>query len=382
MKIQDIITNKGLRYIVLDDNYDEILPVNKYLKYLDAKEKSPYTIKSYAYHLKIYCKYLSSNNMDVCSIFSQENGYLDILVDYINWLKIKNHSSKIEYFDKIRNERKSKTINYMMIPVMGMYEYLSNNNEVPKVSFTKEVLNPNPSYKGFLYETTNKGKSRINILKLKEIKDESFKFVTRKQYFELYNACRNNRNKLILALMFECGLRLGETIGLFVEDCEPWNAKINIVHRENLANNARVKNKSEGIIFMPDYVVELMVDYLTTDLADIETEFLFVNLHGKNYGKPLQPNTVEKLFKVLSKKTGIKVHPHMLRHGFATERYESGEDIITIKELLRHSSINSTIIYTHVRNDKKRESTEKFYENKNETTEYLKSLIEESICDR
>ncbi|AYD39582.1 hypothetical protein D4Z93_03105 [Clostridium fermenticellae] len=382
MKVQDIITDRGKMYIILDDNYDEILQANKYLKYLDIRDRSPYTLKSYAYHLKIYCEYLKSNNMDVCSIFSQKKGYLDILVDYMNWLKIKNHDCKIEYIDETKNQRKNKTINVMMIPVVGMYEYLSRNNEIPRVHFTKEVLNINPSYKGFLYETTYKGKSNINILKLKEIKDEDVEFVTRKQYFQLYYACNNTRDKLILALMFECGLRLGETLGLFIEDCEPWDAKINIVYRENLENNVRVKNKSEGIIYMPDYVVELMIEYLTTDLADIQTEFLFVNLYGQNYGRPMKENTVEKLFKRLERKTGIKVHPHMLRHGFATERYEAGEDIIDIKEMLRHKSIRSSIIYTHVTNNKKRKLTEKFYKSKNETTEYLKCLVDEAIYDK
>ena len=66
--------------------------------------------------------------------------------------------------------------------------------------------------------------------------------------------------------------------------------------------------------------------------------------YGNNKGNPLKDSTIEQLFIRLSKKTGIKVHPHMLRHGFAQEKLEAGWQLEQIQAYLRHNP-TSTEIY-------------------------------------
>ncbi|PAK53421.1 tyrosine-type recombinase/integrase [Paenibacillus sp. 7541] len=376
MKVQTIQTGTGKRYIVLDNNYKVIEPVLKYLKYLDSLEKSPYTLKTYAHFLKIFCEYLEEKRLTVYSIFDAKQGVIEILVDYIGWLKGSNTQSNIKAFQRNRKTRSNATINNMMVAVQGMYTFLANNKEIPKVEFYREKMKTITSYKGFLHETTKKSTIRENILKLKTVQDESYEFITREQYNSLFRACNNRRDKLIIALMFECGLRIGEVIGLHIEDCKPQDGSIYIRHRDNLPNDARVKNHSEGVAFMPDYVISLLIDYLTEDILNISNDMLFVNLYRGNIGEAIKVNTVEDLFKRLSLKSGIKVHPHMLRHGFATERKKSGMDMISLKELLRHDQIQSTMIYTHVTNEEKRDMAIEFYESKQESAEYMKRFTQ------
>ncbi|REE84571.1 integrase/recombinase XerD [Paenibacillus taihuensis] len=377
MKVQTIQTGTGKRYIVLDNNYKVIEPVLKYLKYLDSLERSPYTLKTYAHFLKIYCEFLEKNRLTVYSIFEAKQGAIEILVDYIGWLKGNNTQSNIKVFRRNRKTRSNATINNMLVAVQGMYTFLANNKEIPKVEFYKEKMGTIKSYKGFLHETTKKSTTRENILKLKTVQDESYEFITREQYNILYKACNNRRDKLIIALMFECGLRIGEVIGLHIEDCKPQDGSIYITHRENLPNDARVKNHSEGVAFMPDYVISLLIDYLTEDILDVHNDMLFVNLYRGNIGEAIKVNTVEDLFKRLSLISGIKVNPHMLRHGFATERKKSGLDLMSLKELLRHNLIQSTMIYTHVTNEDKRDMAIEFYESKQESAEYMKRFTQE-----
>jgi len=377
MKVQTIKTEIGERYIVLDSNYQIVGPIFRYLKYLDSLDKSPYTLKTYAHFLKIYCEFLEENELTIYSIFSAPKGYIDILVDYIGWLKNKTRQLNITDINPKKNTRSNATINNMMGAVEGMYTFLAANKDVPEVNFYKEKLRTFVNYKSFLYETTKKATRRENILKLRMIQDESYEFITRKQYFDLFKACNNRRDQLILALMFECGLRIGEVIGLHIEDCKPQDGSLQIRQRDNLPNNARVKYRSEGMVFMPGYVVDLLIDYLIEDVVNISNDMLFVNLYHGNLGESLQANTVEKLFQRLSKKTGIKVHPHMLRHGFATERRNSGIALIDLKEQMRHKQLQSTLIYTHVTNDQKREIANKFYSIKQESAVYMKKFFEE-----
>ena len=381
MKVQKIQTEKGKRYIVLDKDFKVIEPVLKYVKYLDSLDKAPDTLKNYARFLKIYCEFLEENGLTVYSIFSTKRGYIEILVDYIGWLKKSSSQSYIKNSDSKSNMRKNVTINIMMMPVLGMYTFLAANNDVPEVNFYREKMRSITNYKSFLYETTKKSTIRESILKLKTVKDESYEFVTREQFITLFEACNNRRDKLILALMFECGLRIGEVIGLHIEDCKPQNGSIYITHRENLSNDARVKCHSEGVAFMPDYVVNLMIDYLTEDVLDIQNDMLFVNLYRGDIGQAIKANTVEDLFKRLSLKSGLNVHPHMLRHGFATERKRYGMDIIDIKELMRHKLLQSTMIYTHVTNEQKWEVAKEFYSARQESAEYMKRFVQEESHD-
>lgn len=382
MKVQTIQTERGKRYIVLDNNYKVIEPVLKYLKYMDSLEKSPNTLKTYAHFLKIYCEFLEGNRLTVYSIFETKQGILEILVDYIGWLKGNNTQSNSKIVRCKRKTRSNATINNMIVAVQGMYTFLANNKEIPKVEFYREKMKSITSYKSFLHETTKKSTIRENILKLKTVRDESYEFITRKQYNILFRACNNRRDKLIIALMFECGLRIGEVIGLHIEDCKPQDGSIYIRQRENLPNDARVKNHSEGVVFMPDYVVSLLIDYLTEDVLDVQNDMLFVNLYRGNIGEAIKVNTVGDLFKRLSLKVAINVHPHMLRHGFATERKRAGMDMISLKEQMRHKLIQSTMIYTHVTNEEKRDIAIEFYESKQKSAEYMRRFTQEVTDDR
>lgn len=366
IKVQEINTPKGIRYIVLDSEYKVIEPIKRYLKFLDNVGKSPNTIKNYAFHLKTYCEYLKEINIGLYDINTVEGkGPLEILSDYIVWLQYPElFRCNVISIVPIEEKRGNKTVNLMINTVLGFYDYLAKNNELPEVDVYKLQRN-NSQFKSFLYELiNNKQKIKKSLLK-KKVTDKPLEYITREQYNKIFQLCYSIRDKIIVSLMFEGGLRLSEVLGLHIEDIEIWNSKVNIVPRENLENGARVKNQAKGSIFMPDYVMDLLLEYITKDLEEYDTNFLFVNLNGKNKGKPMKAITVQKLFERFSKSLNLSLHPHLCRHGYATERLEAGWELIDIMDTLRHKQLNSTSVYTHFAEQFKKDKVREFYEIRN-----------------
>lgn len=360
MKIQEIETSKGTRWIILDDNYEVIEPVKDYLKYLDNLGRSPNTLKNYAYHLKTYFEYLNVLDMKFNEIASnKEKSALEILADFMGWLE------NPHYFENVLNlslkVRSDITINIITDTVVNFYDFLAKKGTVLGLDIYSNKRNF-IQFKSFLYEMVDKKRVvKKSLLKKRINKTEKTEFVTRNEFVQLLDYCNLVRDKLLLSLLFEGGLRIGEALGIFIEDIEMWNSKINLVSRENLDNGARIKNNAEGYVLLPDYTMDLLQTYILDDLEKFDTNYLFVNLNGKNKGSALKVSTVEKLFERLSTKIGFKVTPHMLRHGRGTELHEAGWNKSEIKELLRHRSATSTDRYIHITEERMREALEMRY---------------------
>lgn len=153
-----------------------------------------------------------------------------------------------------------------------------------------------------------------------------------------------DRDQAILELMFSSGLRASEVISLTLQS-------INM--RERLI---RVfgKGKKERIVpftrtardALNEYILNSRPNLLAKRKQASDTNILFLN----NYGNKLTDRGLEYIMNEIEKKTGvfIKLHPHKLRHSFATHLLSQGADLRTIQELLGHESIGTTSIYTHV----------------------------------
>lgn len=161
------------------------------------------------------------------------------------------------------------------------------------------------------------------------------------------------RNKAILELMYATGLRVSELINLKVNDID-----LNMAILKTIG-----KGSKERIIPLGDYALNYLKIYINEyrsllikkDLND----YLFLNNHGNKL-------TRQGLFKILNKlarEQDIKteISPHTLRHSFATHLLSGGADLRSIQELLGHSDISTTQIYTHISNQKLNEDYHKFH---------------------
>ncbi|OCB00131.1 tyrosine-type recombinase/integrase [Clostridium beijerinckii] len=360
MYVQKIITKDNkIRYILLDDNYEIVECVRNYLKYLDSKRLSLNTLKNYTYHLKLYFEYL--NNIQISYDFiAKENKELDILSGFVTWLsKLEGKVLYTQYSER-PERRTASTINTILSAVLSFYEYLSRTGQVRPLNVYKD--GGLSSFKGFLYEMGTRRKTyATSILRIKE-NNKKIETISRDEFEILVNRCNYMRDKLLLSLLFETGLRLGEALGLRKSDFVIWDNKIKVVARDNVENLVSVKNKSEGEIIIPKYLVQLYCEYLEFEYIENKNEYIFVNLKGANKGKAMKQITVQKLFYRLSQECNIKVTPHKLRHSHATELIEvGGWDPIDVKERLRHRQIQTTInTYVHLSDNYKKEKFNEF----------------------
>ena len=145
------------------------------------------------------------------------------------------------------------------------------------------------------------------------------------------------RNKAMLELMYSSGLRVSELINLTVNDIDLENSLVRIFG----------KGSKERMVPLNDYAIEALSNYL------------FLNNHGNKM-------TRQGFFKILqkiAKEKNIKseLSPHTLRHSFATHLLKHGADLRSIQELLGHSDISTTQIYTHITSERLQKNYEEFH---------------------
>ena len=146
------------------------------------------------------------------------------------------------------------------------------------------------------------------------------------------------RDKLIIELLYTTGIRRAELVGLKLVNLD--------LHQSNM--RVLGKRNKERIVPLLDRVVELFKVYLELRegvLGDSKEELVFLTKSGSIIYETLVYRIINHYFSIVSSK--VKKSPHILRHTFATHLLNKGADLNSVKELLGHSSLASTQVYTH-----------------------------------
>ena len=273
--------------------------IEDYLNYiLLEKRLSNNTYDSYAFDLECFKNYFKDKNINNI----KEND----IVEYLKYLKDEKKLS-------------SRSIERHLTTLRGLFKYLVKM-EVIKYDITKNIDN------------LKIGKHLPSTLTMDEI--------DRLMDISLDNPF-NYRTKAMLEVMYGSGLRVSELVNLTLNDIDLYNDTI-LIHG---------KGSKERIVPLGDYAKEYLTSYLDIRNSLIKRkngnpDKLFLN----NHGKPITRNGFNFLLNKLLKEKGIEkeVTPHTLRHSFATHMLDNGADLRTIQELLGHSDIVTTRIYTHV----------------------------------
>lgn len=170
-------------------------------------------------------------------------------------------------------------------------------------------------------------------------------FLTSEEIRSLLDACDSSsphglRDKAMLELLYASGLRVSEIASLDVGSVDLETRQIRVWG----------KGSKERIVLMGQPATEELEQYLTLGRPKLkkesQTEALFLN----RYGQRIAERRIQYLIKKYAEKAGLsgRVHPHMIRHSFATHMLDGGADLRVVQELLGHSNLASTQVYTHV----------------------------------
>ena len=279
--------------------------IDKFLKYLAAVKKySNHTLKSY--------------EIDLLELYDFTNDLINIdnkiVREYLDYLYSKN--------------LKRNTISRKISSIRSFYNYLVKE-KIIQINYFKEI-------------------SKIK-------KDGSLpKYIKDNDLEKLFN-CFNKeepleqRNLLILEMLYATGIRVSELVNIKLNDIDHYNKSIKILG----------KGRKERIVFYGSFCEDILDLYLHNGrlkLLKKTNDYLYLNKNGTK----LSSRYIGKMIDNIIRKCEVEYHisPHTLRHTFATDMLNNGADLMSVKELLGHSSINTTSIYTHVTN----EQIKKIYE--------------------
>ncbi len=150
----------------------------------------------------------------------------------------------------------------------------------------------------------------------------------------MITSCPNLKHKLIIEFLYSSGLRLSELLNLKRKDIDFDNNLIFVRHG---------KGAKDRVTLLSSSLKNDLLKYYSN--FNFKTDYVFEGRNGKYTKK-----SVQKVLERLGNKIGLKIHPHMLRHSFATHLLENGTDLRYIQKLLGHASSKTTEIYTHVAN--------------------------------
>ncbi len=157
----------------------------------------------------------------------------------------------------------------------------------------------------------------------------------------ILDACDRLRDRLLFAVLYETGMRIGEALGLRHEDLAAAEREVAVVPRYN-DNGARSKSGEPRSVPVSAGLIRLYADYLDGEYGDLDCDYVFVNLWGQPRGHPLGYPAAYDLVRRLRRRTGIGFDPHWCRHTAATRMLRDGVPIEVVSKLLGHADLTTT----------------------------------------
>lgn len=342
MKVQRIrLPDNSFSWIVLDGQNLPIQPIQAFLRYLLNLEYSPNTIHNYACHLRLLWTFLEQIQLQ------WESLTLANLADFIGWLRCP--VGNVIPLKGLKPQRSERTINTILAAVCCFYDYHERIGSVVSLKTDRVQFHPGQKYKPFLRHIKQGNPRQRKLLKLKE---QTYlpKTLTQAQVRQLLNSCHQQRDQFLIWLLYETGMRIGQALGLRHEDIHSWDNEIEIIPRQNNSNGALAKTKQPYTIHVSRDLMFHYGQYLSTEYpANIDSDYVFVNVCRGCIGAPMTYPTVVALMRRLTRVTGIHVHTHLFRHSHATELIRSGWDLSLVQKRLGHASVQTTAnTYVHL----------------------------------
>lgn len=351
----------AVRYELCDDDDRPIALVNDFLAFLGARGCSPNTLAAYAYDLRHFSRFLAL----------RELGYDDFgppdalaLLTYLRQLPSGGRARRLAPVLATTDARGAAsclapaTVNRILAAVSSFYEYLIVAGRHPGAGNPLHTVDDLAAarvaerHQPFLGRASRQRPIRrfVQVRTVQRLPRP----LSAEQVRGLLAACRKRRDRALLLLMLQGGLRPGEVLNLRLSDIEYGRRRVIIRYYTDHPRGARTKSRVERVVDLhePEALAALSDYVLHERPSDTDSPFVFlVGGQGQRRHAPLSYAALAKWFARTCTRLGIRdpwVTPHTLRHTHATRLWEGGMRELTLQKRLGHASPESTRLYTRV----------------------------------
>ena len=342
MRVARLVTpGDGRRsWTVVDDDGLPVEPVESYLAYLSAIERSPNTVRAYATSLRFWFEFCERRGV------AWDRARVEDVARFVADLRAP--ADNVIVLDASAAVRAPATVNRHLGALFGFYDYQARSGVALAGGLATWRQAGRGGYKPFLHHVTKGRAVRGRPISLR-VPRRLPATLTAGQIGVLVAACGRLRDRLLLAVLAETGMRVGQALGLRHADIDSPAREIRIVPRADNANDARAKCRSVHTIPVTASLIRLYSEYLFVEYGDLDCDYVFVNLWGRPFGHPLRYQAVAGLVGRLCASTGIDFHVHMFRHSHATDLIRQGVPIEIVAQRLTHASVATTTqTYLHL----------------------------------
>ncbi|WP_394011542.1 tyrosine recombinase XerC [Anaerococcus cruorum] len=301
-----------------------------YLNYLKSiRGLSATTIKEYSYDLEVFFEYQIIRKIYYGDQNAFENEFNPkdinkiITPEFLESLKITDFYSYLSYLDNEKNDNPT-TRSRKISAIKSFYNYLYQEIEVIDNNITVKLKNPKISKRQPVYLTLEETERLLNVINTEK------------------NDFLRARDMAIVFTFLTTGMRLSELVSINVSDIE--NDHFTIIGK---GNKERTIYLTENALKVIHYYLRIRKDYL----EDLYIDALFISTRKKRISNRAVQATIEKYLRKAGFDTSI-YSTHKLRHTAATLMYKYGNvDIRALKDILGHTNISTTQIYTHLEDE-------------------------------
>ncbi|WP_305249806.1 tyrosine-type recombinase/integrase [Pseudotabrizicola sp.] len=350
----------GATILVTDMDGNAVDPICSFVGYLGAKAYSPNTALAYARDVIHLWTFLSTQGIHWTS-FSPE-----LSAAFLEYLRSVNANRKrrdtsirlvVSEGAAVRQGLSAATINRILVAVDAFYRWaiftgaFSGANPIAKKQ-DQTSWRVSDRHRPFLTGISRQ-RSEVRELRLKTMQRLP-RPMNQQQVEGLLAATRNLRDRSLVLLMLNGGLRPGEVLGLHLADIGYGRRRIFVRCRDDHPKGARSKSRVERVVDLHDgETLETLNTYVMHERpGDADVPFVFlVGGTGVNRQEPLSYSALARLFARACDRAEIRepwMTPHALRHTHATRMWEAGMRELTLQKRLGHASPESTRIYTRV----------------------------------
>jgi integrase/recombinase XerD len=332
-------------YTLVGDEGLPVGPAEAYLAHLEISA-SPNTVQAYAYDLQDFFTWLGQRGLNWRAVGLEQVAY------FFEWLRrpAAARAPGVFMLPGTAQAVKDSTLQRKRASLAGFYRFHARRDDgIPAVLGELIGSRPTGRYVPMLAHTKRAAPDRYSPLRITAHRKVP-ETLTPDEVSRALAACTRARDRFMVSLLDESGLRIGEALGLRHEDLSLRRGEVRVVPREDNDNGARVKQMKGRTVPVGGAVLDLYADYMELEYGLLDCDYVLVALSGRTRGAPMTGDAADKLFSRLRQRTGIgHLHAHAYRHTYATRLLRAGVPVTTVAELLGHASAQTTAdIYSHL----------------------------------